>query len=233
MERTQRGVIALVGSGEFLPKSELLDRALLARLAAPGRVVVLPTASARDGGDSPARWARMGVEHFKRLGVEVESVMLLTREDAESSDLAAHIAAANFVYLSGGKPDYLIETLRGTPCWQAIIAVYRAGGVIAGCSAGAMALAGEVVSLPLPWRTKPALGLAPGLAVIPHFDELPGWLAGSLRLAPWRVAVAGVEGATGLVISEQGWTVLGKGSVTIFFDRRATRYHNGDAVPHS
>src|SRR5690242_16518631 len=128
MNAPQQGTLALVGSGEFLPPIEPLDRLLIERLAEPARVVVLPTASAPDGAGVPERWAKMGIEHFARLGASVEAAMLLTRADAESEALAAQIAAANFVYLSGGKPQYLVDTLRDTPCWRAIAGVFAAGG---------------------------------------------------------------------------------------------------------
>jgi cyanophycinase len=231
MHAAPSGTLALVGSGEYLPVSEPLDRALLERLSTPARVVVLPTAAAPDGPGVPERWARMGVEHFTRLGVSVEAVLLLTRKDAESATLAAQIASANFIYLSGGKPLYLLETLRETACWRAIASVHAAGGVVAGCSAGAMALAGELLDWPRLWRTRPALGLAPGLAVIPHFDELPPWLAaGASRLAARSIPIAGIEGATALVGTDGTWTVLGRGAVTILYRGRALRYVAGERV---
>src|SRR6185312_7897313 len=43
------GTVALVGAGEFLPAMDPVDRGLLASIAGPARVVVLPTASAPDG----------------------------------------------------------------------------------------------------------------------------------------------------------------------------------------
>lgn len=224
------GTVALVGSGEFLPISDPLDRALLARLPGPPQVVVLPTAAAPDGPGVPERWARMGVEHFTRLGVSVRPVMLRTRADAESPALAAQIAAANLVYLSGGKPQYLLQTLQDSVCWAAIAGVFAAGGVVAGCSAGAMALAGAMFEWPQLWRTRPALGLAPGLAVIPHFDELPGWMNGLVRRAPRTVTIAGVEGATGLVGAGTEWTVYGRGTVTIFTPGHETTYRPGERV---
>lgn len=229
MVSARQGIVALVGSGEFLPASEPLDRQLLDWLDAPARVVVLPTASAPDGPGVPVRWARMGVAHFTRLGALVEPVMLLTRADAGSPALAARIAAANFIYLSGGKPGYLIDTLRDTACWQSIVAVHAAGGVVAGCSAGAMALAGRLVGLPLLARSRPALGLVPDLAVIPHFDELPRWLSGLGRLAARGVPVAGIEGATALVIQGNEWRVAGRGSVTLFTSKLRPRRVSGAA----
>lgn len=227
----KQGIVALVGSGEFLPVSEPLDRLLLERLGEPARVVVLPTASAPDGPEVPERWAKMGVEHFTRLGAVVEPVMVLARADAEATALAERIAAANVVYLSGGKPGYLVDTLRDTACWRAITAVYAAGGIVAGCSAGAMALAGRLVGIPLLQPGRPALGLVPDLAVIPHFDELPRWLRGLGRLAARGVPVAGIEGATALIVRGADWSVAGRGGVTLFARGRRHCVRAGEQFP--
>jgi cyanophycinase-like exopeptidase len=225
------GTVALVGAGEYLPDMEPVDRPLLARLPTPPRVLVLPTAAAPDGPGVPERWANMGVEHFTRLGAAVEPLMLLTRADADRSDYARQIAAANFIYLSGGKPRYLLETLRDTNCWRAMRAVHAAGGVVAGCSAGAMALGGEVFDFPRPWPTLAGLGLVPGVLVIPHFDELPRYLSAALSAAPHRSTVVGVDGMTALVCSSGEGLVLGRGRVVVIAGRHRTEYRSGDRLP--
>lgn len=226
------GIVALVGAGEFLASMELVDRGLVAYLAEPPRVVVLPTASAPDGPGVPERWAKMGIEHFTRLGAMVEPVMLLTRADAESEALAERIAAANFVYLSGGKPGYLLDTLRESACWHAIKGVFAAGGIIAGCSAGAMVLGGQLADFPRFWRTRPALGLIPNLLVIPHFDELPARLIQPVvnRAASAEI-IAGIDGNTALVGAGGRWYASGQGTVTIYAGGApAQRYSNGEQV---
>jgi cyanophycinase len=230
MKSISPGTVALVGSGEFLPPIEPLDRVLLERLHEKPRVVVLPTASAPDGPGVPERWAKMGVAHFTRLDALVEPIMLLTRADAESSAQAGQIAASNFVYFSGGKPQYLLATLRDTPCWQAIQSVYNAGGVVAGCSAGAMVLGAGMVDFPRLWRTLPALALAPDVAVIPHFDEMPRLFTGLARPAARQMVIAGVDGSTALVYSNQQWCVLGRGTVTIFTSQGKQVYRAGETV---
>ncbi len=231
-----KGTLALVGSGEFLPGSQKLDRELLATLQEPARVVVLPTASAPDGSGVAERWAKMGVAHFEGLGAEAEAVLLLSHQDASSSELAQRIAAANLVYLSGGKPDYLVKTLRGSLCWQAIQTVFQQGGVVAGCSAGAMALAGFLPGIGLV-RPQPALGLAPNLVVIPHFDEIPKWLRGLSRFSAnrQRLTVVGVEGSTGLVGmgASQSWRVVGQGGVTVYSSKGRKNYVSGETVNFS
>jgi cyanophycinase len=231
MNTSVTGTVVLVGAGEYLPEMLPVDKKLLELVNGTPHVAVVPTASAPDGEGVPERWARMGVEHFAKLGVTAEPVMLLNRTDAENVDIAARLANANFIYFSGGKPRYLLETLQGTLSWQAILEVFAAGGIIAGCSAGAMVLGGEIFDFPQIWRTIPALGLVPGIAVIPHFDELPSLMVGTVTRSKRKVTVVGIDGATALVGSGDQWTVYGRGSITIFTQNGKQRYTEGEAVP--
>jgi cyanophycinase len=224
------GAVALVGSGEYLPGMDPVDRALLARLHGTPRVAVVPTASAPDGPGVPERWNKMGVEHFTRLGAEVESVMLLARQDAENPAIAEQIATANFIYFSGGKPRYLLETLQGTAAWQAIVRIYEAGGVVAGCSAGAMVMGGSIFEIPQIWHTRPALGLVPGIIVIPHFDEWPSRFAVVTSNVQRGTTIVGIDGMTALVQADGQHTVLGSGGVTVFTEKNKTRYTAGQQV---
>lgn len=224
------GTIALVGSGEYLTPIQPVDTQLLTHIAGEPRVVVLPTASAPDGKGVPERWAQMGVAHFRQLGVRVEPVMLLERADAENPEIVAAIAQANFVYFSGGKPRYLLETLRGTAAWQAIAEIYAGCGVVAGCSAGAMVMGAALFDFPRFWHTIPALNLAPGLMIIPHFDEIPQTMLASLKLTHGRPTTVGVDGSTALVGQAGRWTVYGSGGVTVFEGQRRMRYTAGQEV---
>ncbi len=230
MENGKSGTVALVGAGEYLPAMERVDRALLASLDTPARVAVLPTASVPDGPGVPQRWADMGVNHFTRLGAEVQPVMLLTREDAENAALTEQIAWANFIYLSGGKPRYLLETLQGTPAWQAILHVYASNGVVTGCSAGAMVLGGELIDFPKLWRTLPALGLVPGILVIPHFDEIPVGMSALVGKRRQGTTLVGIDSMTALVGHNGRYTVCGRGGVTVITQGDKMRYHDGQQI---
>src|SRR6266566_2314264 len=231
MTTKANGTVALVGAGEYLPEILPVDKKLLERVNGTPRVVVLPTASAPDGEGVPQRWARMGVEHFAQLGVAAEPIMLLNRADAVNAEIAARVANANFIYFSGGKPRYLLETLQGTASWQAILNVFTTGGIVAGCSAGAMVLGGDVFDFPQVWRTLPALGLVPGIAVIPHFDQLPAWMASAIIRPRRKVTVIGIDSATALVGSNNQWVVYGHGGVTVFTENDKTRYTTGEEIP--
>jgi cyanophycinase-like exopeptidase len=224
------GTVALIGAGEYLPTIAAVDKQLLGYVQGTPHVVVLPTAAVPDGSAIIERWIRMGVEHFSQLGADVEPVRLLTRADANNATITAKLAQANFVYFSGGKPRYLLEVLQGTPAWQAIEAIFAAGGVVAGCSAGAMVLGGQLFDFPQIWRTLPALNLAPGIAVIPHFDEIPSLFSETAMRTARDVTVVGIDGATALVGSDGQWRVLGSGNVTIFTGKGKTRYKAGERV---
>src|SRR5262245_13099392 len=141
------GTLALVGSGEFIESMRSVDALLLDRIggARQARVVIIPTASAPDGPQVMARWVALGRTHFAGIGDDVEAAPIATCADAEDPTLVARIAAANVVYFSGGKPGFLLSTLRDTHAWDAVRAVYDRGGVVAGCSAGAMILGAKLL----------------------------------------------------------------------------------------
>ena len=113
------GALALVGSGEYLPQMREVDRLLLATRggSAGSRVAVIPTASGLEPG-MPERWNGMGAAHFQELGTVVTPVPLIGRADAEDSRIVDMLRGADLFYFSGGNPEYVIETLRGTPAWE-------------------------------------------------------------------------------------------------------------------
>jgi cyanophycinase len=218
-------MLALVGSGEYLPPIEPLDRELIDRLPGPARVACLPTAAGTEGPDRIAYWSRLGVEHFTRLGASVTAVPVIDRASADAPDLAAAIAGANLVYLSGGKPDYLYQTLAGSLAWEAIRSVLAGGGLLAGCSAGAMILAEKFFGFP-GW--KPGFNLLPGATIIPHYDEIPQTMIKSMRVLTGKdTTLIGIAGNTALVGSGEQFEVLGSGGVTVWTRASKTRYTRG------
>ncbi|MGA2111590.1 MAG: Type 1 glutamine amidotransferase-like domain-containing protein [Anaerolineales bacterium] len=231
-----KGTIALVGAGEFLPSMEAVDRGLL--LASGGnRVVVLPTASALDGPGVPERWGRMGVEHFQQLGAQAEAILALDRAACEGTQFSDRVRMASLAYFSGGKPDYLYQTLVGSKVWQAVTEILGRGGVLAGCSAGAMILGSHLPSLtvgrgsPVIRGWRPAFGLLPRCVVIPHFNQAPEWLMRLfLPLRPEGTTVLGIDADTALIGHEDTWTVRGSGRVSHFAET-IRRYRDGDTVP--
>jgi len=223
------GILALVGSGEYLPPMEPVDRLLLGHLNDTPRVVCLPTAAGNEGPQRLGYWARLGLEHFARLGVQAEAVGVIDRASAENETLAARIRAANFVYLSGGKPGYLYESLKGTRSWAAIESVLSRGGVVAGCSAGAKIFGERFPNFPIPWPWHPAFNYLPGAVVMPHFDEINSGFISVIKTMVGTAALVGIDGNTALVRHNGQFTVVGSGGVLVW-NTRKQRYLTGAAV---
>ncbi len=208
-------------------------------LAATGRsrprVAILPTASYPDGEDVFQRWAAMGVQHFGELGAEVEPVLVRDRAGADDAAAIQAIGEADLVYLSGGKPWYLLDVLSGSALGRALADAHERGAVLAGCSAGAMVLAGYAFDfraglLPWPLRWQAALGFAPGASVVPHYDAWPEPMSALVALqAPRGSVVLGIDEETAVIGRDGSWQVRGASRVTVWRGRRRDRHRAGDA----
>jgi cyanophycinase-like exopeptidase len=229
------GPVALVGSGEFLPAMAEIDASLLAATGrARPRVVILPTASWPDGEEVFQRWASMGVEHFAALGAEVEPVLVRDRLDADDASHVQAIGEADLIYLSGGKPGHLTDSLAESAVGASLVKAHERGAVLAGCSAGAMTLAGRHWDVrgrrlfwPLRWRH--GLGIVPGATVIPHYDAWPEPLSALLVLqAPRGLPILGIDEETAAIGRDGAWQVQGRGRVTVWHGRNRERFRRGD-----
>jgi cyanophycinase-like exopeptidase len=222
------GTLALTGSGEYLPGMRPVDQKLLARLKSKTpKVVCLPTGAGTEGPERIRYWSDLGVNHFKGLGADAEAVRVIDRSTAEDETLAAKIRAADLVYLSGGKPDYLHNTLVDTPAFAAIESVLAKGGVVAGCSAGAMIWGAR--SSPLPWHD--GFDYLPGAVILPHFDEMRGWMVDIIKtVLASNMTILGIEGYTALVCSDSIYSVSGSGGVTVWDNANKHRYTDGETL---
>ena len=221
------GLIALIGGNEFRRDCEPMDRALLARLDAEPIVVILSTAATHE---NPRLAADNGVRYFRRLGVQAGAAMIVDPETARQPSLVEQIETADLVYFTGGDPTYLLETMRGSPAWQAALDVLDRGGAMAGSSAGAMICGGQMWAPGHGWRE--GLGLVPQVAVIPHHATLAArWNAERMRATLLAgVTLVGIDEATALVGSEQEWVVLGQGEVAVHNAEPPAVYTSGQSV---
>ena len=232
------GLIALVGSGEYLPVMEDVDRYLLSCLNLDGRkprVVCLPTAAGREGNESVNRWSNMGLQHFRKLGADVTVLPIIDRDSANKEEYTSVLENADLIYFSGGNPSYLYETMKDTRAWNAVQRAWARGAVYAGCSAGAMILANRIPSFRI-IGTQDGFGVVPAEFVIPHFDAIP---------ALWKPIVSvlhrqlkegqqmiGVDEDTALIGSLQGeWRVMGRSKAHVFTRDGKKSYKPGEIVP--
>lgn len=208
------GLLALVGGGEWQEGCSF-DRGLIDQSDAP-EVLVLPTAAAYE---HPERVVSRAEAWFAGLGIPARGLMVLRRPDAHDEDNLAAVRAARFLYLAGGSPLHLRSVLMHSPLWDAIVAAWHDGAVLAGSSAGAMVLCDPMVD-PRGGAFTLGLGLVAQVAVIPHHDI---WSVDkakrTIALARRGLPVVAVDERTALLRRPDGsWAVEGAGRVVLFRD---------------
>jgi cyanophycinase len=233
------GLIALLGSGEYLPVMDEVDRHLLANCGADGRrprVACLPTAAGREGEASVTRWSEMGLEHFTRLNADVRAVSVIDKDSANDPRWESALENADLIYFSGGDPMYLFETMRGSRAWSAAQKAWARGAAFAGCSAGAMILGAKIPDIRAAGlRSIAAFGIVPVSFIIPHFDAIPGlWkpvvFAWRRRLKKGEIML-GIDENTALVGKLGGeWTVMGQSKVHVFRREGSASYRTSETI---
>ena len=214
------GPVALVGAGEFLPAMAEFDAGSARRR--PGgrgpRVAILPTASYPDGEEVFQRWAAMGVAHFGALGAEVEPVLVRDRVGADDAGAAQAVGEADLDLPVGRQARLPARTPRGharsarrspTPT--------SAARSLAGCSAGAMVLAGPRLRLPAcgccrgRCAGEPAWGWRRASSVMPALRRLArADVCALIALqAPRGSVVLGIDEETAVVGRDGAWQVHG------------------------
>jgi cyanophycinase len=226
----QAGPIALVGSGEYLASMTEIEAGLI-KGRAP-RYVQIATAAVPDGPAVVEKWHRLGIAQAQRLGVTPVIVPVATREDANDPEIVQLLDGAGLIYLSGGNPNFLAETLRETALWSAIETQWRAGAALAGCSAGAMVMAAWVPTIRHPREGGTVgLGLLSHLRVIPHFDaflkRMPDIATRFLVGHDEAVTVVGVDEETAIVGGPEEWVVQGASSAWILSGGQRQQFRAG------
>jgi len=225
------GALALVGSGEYLPVMQKLETALLhsgISNGKPNRFLQIPTAAGQESADRLQFWEKLGAEQSRRIGTVQDYLPILNRDDAFNPEYIARVKGAGLIYFSGGDPGYLANCLYETPLWDEIKNNWELGASLAGCSAGAMALSGDVPNF---FRMKnvgiPGLNLIPHIRPIPHYNKFFGWIPDSaakiVMKAPEGTVIIGIDEDTALVtgldtgtsLKENIWQVHGDGGVHI------------------
>lgn len=228
------GHLLLEGGAEFGGMMEEPDRKALALAGGLDEpVCILPTAAAPDKND--VRAGSNGVRWFKGLGARrVEIVPVTDRASADIPANADLLRGAKLIYLLGGFTHYLGQTLAGSAAWEAVLAAYAAGAVIAGSSAGAMVLC-DVYFNPESGRAEAGLGLIADACVLPHHNNFGKKWADRVRAMLPGALLIGIDEQTGMLddadaLGPSGpvprWTVYGRGEVTLYRPNGAVEtYH--------
>ena len=218
------GTLALVGGAEWRAGCDF-DRDLLAA-SGGNEVVVLATAAAYE---HPHRSVEAAERWFADLDATVQALPVLTRPDALHEPNAAALEAARFIYLADGSPMHLRSVLKDSPVWDALVAAWEGGAVLAGSGSGAMVLCDPMVD-PRGGALTLGLGAITQMTVMPHHDT---WSDDkqkrTVKIAPKGLPIAGIDERTALVRSPDGsWSSAGAGQVTVFVDGQV---RDLDALP--
>jgi cyanophycinase len=182
---------------------------------------------------SPEGYLEKYQNSFGELGIsDVAELYIEDRVEAAHEEKLQALDGVNAVFFSGGDQLRITSQIGGTPICDRIRAIFEAGGVIAGTSAGASAMSetmlvkGQNASS---YRTgdvrmAPGLGFLPNAIIDQHFAERGriGRLIGAVSQNPRELGI-GIDEDTAIVVTGQQFRVIGSGAVYLV-DASAVTY---------
>ncbi|GGI55960.1 cyanophycinase [Winogradskyella haliclonae] len=198
-------------------------------------IVVIPTASS-----IPVEVGESYLTAFSTLGCKnVEILDIRSKKDSETKHSIELINNANCVMFSGGNQSKITDKIGDTTIHKILADRYKneEGFVIAGTSAGAMAMANEMIAGGSASESfiKGAVLMYKGLSLIPeliidtHFIRRGrfGRVAEAVAQHPKLIGL-GLAEDTGLIIKNNCFEVIGSGMVIVFDGRKIK--HNNHAI---
>ena len=204
----------------------ILKRVVQEMGGANARIEVITTASS-----IPLEVAENYMTAFSKIGcTNVDVMNIRNREDAKKQEFEERIAKADGVMISGGDQLRLTTIFGGTKFLETIIDLYKHDGlVIAGTSAGAMAMSNTMIYqgrsdlAHLKGEVKITTGLAfmPDVIIDSHFDKRGRFnrLAQAVSSNPSCTGI-GLGEDTGVIVTGSNHIeVIGSGAVVIIDGR--------------
>lgn len=199
-------------------------------------IVIIPTASS-----IPKEVGENYVEAFTTLGCKNIAILdIRSKEDSEKESSIELIKNANCVMFSGGNQSKITKKIGGTTIHQILLNRYKneEGFVIAGTSAGAMAMANEMIAggsaseafIKGAVTMYNGLGLIPELIIDTHFIRRGRFGRQSEAVAKFPNLIGiGLAEDTGMIIKNgENCTVIGSGMAIIFDGSKLT--HNNEKI---
>jgi len=200
------------------------------------KIVVIPTASS-----IPVEVGEMYLNAFAKLNcTNVHILDIRSTEDSEKQEAIDLIKSANCVMFSGGNQSKITDRIGGTTIHKILVERYKneKGFVIAGTSAGAMAMANEMIAGGSATEAfvKGAVDMYKGLGLIPeliidtHFIQRGRFGRQSEAVAKFPNLIGiGLAEDTGMIIKNgNDCTVIGSGMVIVFDGSKLT--HNNEKI---
>jgi cyanophycinase len=199
-------------------------------------IVVIPTASS-----IPVEVGENYLHAFATLGCKnVDVLDIRSKEDSETEDAISLIKKANCIMFSGGDQSKITDKIGGTTIHKIIVDRYKneEGFVVAGTSAGAMAMASQMIAggsatesfIKGAVNMYNGLGLIPELIIDTHFIRRGRFGRQSEAVAKFPNLIGiGLAEDTGMIIKNgNDCTVIGSGMVIVFDGSTLT--HNNEKI---
>lgn len=199
-------------------------------------IVVIPTASS-----IPKEVGENYLEAFSTLGCDNVTVLdIRSQEDSEKQSSIDLISNADCLMFSGGDQSKIASKIGGTSIHEILKERYQneSGFVIAGTSAGAMAMANEMIAggsatesfIKGAVTMRKGLGLIPELIIDTHFIRRGRFGRQSEAIAKFpNLLGIGLAEDTGMIIKNGNeCTVIGSGMVIVFDGSKLT--HNNEKI---
>jgi len=220
---------------------EYIEEGILSRVVKESggidaKIIIIPTASR-----IPIEVGENYIKAFSKLGCNnVRILDIRSREDSEKPESIDMIKAANCLMFSGGNQSKIIDKIGDTTIHKIIMDRYinEEGFVIAGTSAGAMAMTSEMIAggsstdafFKGTVTMRNGLGLAPKLIIDTHFIQRGrfGRQAEAMAKFPDILGI-GLAEDTGLVIKKCiEFEVIGSGMIIVFDANNLS--HNNEEI---
>lgn len=232
-----KGHLVIIGGGERT--EEIMKRFVdLAGGAAKARIIVIPLASS-----TPAETGDDYVKEFHGLGVQDVVALIPTREEAMTEATCAKLDGVTGVFFSGGDQVFITRVIVGTPLQKKLHAIYHAGAVIGGTSAGAAMMSKVMITgdelinkdtnnifasiLRGNVQTIEGMGFLDKVIIDQHFVKRKRLnRLVSVVLENPALPGIGIDESTALIVDGgTTGTVMGEGSVVIVDPRKAKDIH--------
>ena len=228
----QQGRLLIIGGHEDKDGDKLILRAVAEHVGASGKLVVATVASQLPGElweDYERVFRGLGVRHVHKLEIE-------KREEAKTPQKRKILDDATAVFFTGGDQLKITSQIGDTPIYERLHEIHRAGGMIAGTSAGASVVCETMMvggdgndshRLGIGLRMAPGLGFFKGAIVDQHFAERGrmGRLLGAVAQNP-RILGIGIDENTAILVKgHRTFTVIGAGAVYVL-DGSTVSYSN-------
>lgn len=221
MSTTPKGALVIIGGHEAKTGEQAILTEVAGRVGKGGRLVVITAAT-----QEPEEVAATYREAFGGLGVKaIDLLDIRTHDQASDPAVVALLDATRVVFFTGGDQLRITSQLGGSPVCEAMRALYRRGGTIAGTSAGAAAMPATMLvgGASDSSQSMGSLEMAPGLGLIDnviidtHFAERGriSRLLGAVAQNPRNLGL-GIDEDTAIVVErEASFRVLGSGAVYV------------------